>query len=288
MIKIKQKELKRWFGMRQNLLKYILILKLLVLSSLYITRGISALPLPKTSYVSHAPIDIDGNTEIDTFFSGDGTDGLSWETAHIIENLEINGTGNSAILIQNSDRYIIIKNCYLYNWESYWGGGFQGITLRNCQNIKITKNMIKDCGAGIEFISNGPNISVLDNEIFDCWWGIRFDDSSLHLISGNTIRKGTNHGITLMGDSNNNTITENNVKEFNDGAIYLDFNTDYNEVCHNCLQGIIDDRGDTNNCFDNNNCPPSIPGYPISIISFIVLSMPFVILVILRKKFKNY
>jgi parallel beta-helix repeat protein len=164
------------------------------------------------------------------------------------------------------------------------GGMYPGITIRNSQNIKIIGNKITECGNGIEAYTDATNITVRANEIYDCRVGIEFDDSSHNTISKNTIRNGVGFGISLMSDSDNNTITSNTIKEFDDGAIYLDYNTDYNEICQNCLQGTIDDRGDTNSCFDNDNCP-GIPGFSINLTIFALLGMS--VLLIVYKKFKK-
>lgn len=48
----------------------------------------SELPVIKAS-AEHSQIIISGNAELDAFCGGNGTTGMSWETAHIIGNFSI-------------------------------------------------------------------------------------------------------------------------------------------------------------------------------------------------------
>lgn len=71
--------------------------------------------VPSASSV-HPRIAINNNSELDAFCAGNGTDGLSWETAHVIRDLVITGSVSTpAVQIKNIDRYLIIENCTMVN-----------------------------------------------------------------------------------------------------------------------------------------------------------------------------
>ena len=42
----------------------------------------------------HSPISINGDAELTAFCAGNDTDGLSWATAHMIKDYEINAGGS--------------------------------------------------------------------------------------------------------------------------------------------------------------------------------------------------
>ena len=107
---------------------------------------------PKIS-TSHAMIVIIGDSELDSFCAGNGTDGTSWETAHVIENYEINSALISGITIDDTTRFLIIQNCIIDQSDSV------GIDLDNCTNIRIQNSTLE--------LNSGPAIAVEDcEEIF--------------------------------------------------------------------------------------------------------------------------
>ena len=107
---------------------------------------------PKIS-TSHSMIVIIGDSELDTFCAGNGTDGTSWETAHVIENYEINSALLNGITIDDTTRYLIIQNCIID--QSDMGG----INLNNCTNVKIQNCLIElNTGYGIGLFNITPEI----------------------------------------------------------------------------------------------------------------------------------
>jgi len=117
---------------------------------------------PSTS-VSHAPILINNNTELDTFCFGQGTDGLSWATAHVIEDYEINAGGSGAALfIQNTDLFLIIRNITATNAGASVDAG---IVLKNCTNVKITNCTTYSNGIHGISLQQTSNSIILDNWI---------------------------------------------------------------------------------------------------------------------------
>lgn len=281
---------------RNCLTKIFLILGLLIALNLLNSRTNKEyfFSIPKASS-AHTPIDINGNDEMDAFFSTDGTDGLSWETAHIISSYEINGSSNIAIQIRNADRHLIIKKCVLFtDWHIVLPSMTPCLSIKNCENIRIINNNIDNpTGFGIDIRDGSVNITISNNEITDCRTGIAITDSSYNFISKNTIKNINYFGIELRSGSSShcdyNIISENSITYCEEGGIYLDYNANYNEVCQNCLQNnevAIDDRSATNNCYNNDNCP-GIPGYSILMILGTILGALVLNLIGIRKRLKK-
>ena len=67
------------------------------------------------TYITHAPIVINSNADfgigINGVSAGDGTELNPW----IIEGWEIEGISGDAILIQNTNDYFVIQDCYLFD-----------------------------------------------------------------------------------------------------------------------------------------------------------------------------
>jgi parallel beta-helix repeat protein len=253
---------------------------------------------PKTS-VPFSPIELDGNAALDAWaiINSPGTDGLSWATAHVIENYEIDASGTDyGIRITNTDRYLIIRNCDVSNAPT-----LNGIHLTTCQNVKITEcyshdngdmgirvaassyiiisdNTVRRTYLGIVLL-NSENCTISNNIATNNWDGFDLVSCININVSGNTA-KNNECGI-YIGNSDNNTISGNTVSSnANYGGIYLESRCEYNEVydnivCNNKPFNILDE-GQNNNIYNNTfTCPESeIPGYPlIWIIGFVVISL---------------
>ena len=181
------------------------------------------------STIPHSPIYIDGNTEMDIFFAGNATDGLSWSSAYIIENLTVNANGlASGIEIRNSDRYLIIRNCALYDSGSQYYDA--GIELYYSNNVKIIQNSVYSNRDGISLYHSDNNTLINNNA------------------------SNNNRGIYLYY-SNNNTLTSNNASYNNDGIFLGD--SEYSELIsnnasNNNRNGIILDYSHYSLLFQNN------------------------------------
>jgi len=233
---------------------------------------------PKTSIV-HGPILINGNGELDAFCAGNGTDGLSWGTAHVIENLEIDAKPPSitnGIELHVIDRYLIIRNCTIIIGGTGVGGS--GIRLYTCDNIRIDNCTIE----GFEGVSNlysgmgfdgSNNIAVVNCTIEYCGqWSLSLRWCQRVNMSYNKIHDNSLDGIYQVDSDwsiiNNNTLTNNRY------GINLNPDSDNNHVFYNCIEnnelGNIKDDGSNNNIHDNDVCaadegvpPPAIPSYPL-------------------------
>lgn len=218
------------------------------------------------SSATDSPISINGDAALDAFCAGNGTDGLSWNTAHVIENFEIDaviaaGVG-SAIEIENTGKFLIIRSCVLRNSEGTWSAG--GIFLSHCQNISIV-----DC----DFSNNQVGISL--------WYSDRISMSENDISHGET-------GIRLS-HSNNNTIWNNEISYNDNVGVYLDSTTESNVVTENnfCENGIanVNDWGNYNQVFNNYGCPSTtIPSYDFLLIIVSTLLVVSVLIIFSRER----
>ena len=162
-------------------------------------------------YEQHFYILINGNSELDDFCSGNGTDGTQ-SNPHIIENYAIDAGGvGSGIKIQNTNRYLIIRNCttinsgsdYSPNWDS-------GIMLSSSSNINIT------------------GCNSFYNE-----YGLYIEYSQNIVIHNNNISFNNGNGISLIDSTKNSEITLNNASYNKVDGICLQFGSDNNVVSGN-------------------------------------------------------
>lgn len=193
--------------------------------------------IPKAS-TTHSRISIDGNAALDAFSAGKGTDGLSWDTAHVIEDLEIDAGGlYSGIDIRNTNRFLIIRRVTIIN--SGTTGTFpiyldSGISLSSVKNVKITECDVNNNHGGITLINSNYNI-ISDNIISNNGYkGILPTNSSHNIISGNTVSSSGFVGIELNYHSFNNTISDNTVSN---NAIGIDSrdSSNYNTISGNTV-----------------------------------------------------
>jgi len=202
--------------------------------------------IPKASTL-HSPISLNGNEALDTFCAGNGTDGLSWDTAHVIEDLEIDagGTG-SGIYIKNTTRFLIIRNCNIIDsgLQDYSPNYIDsGIFLTMVKNVKIIECDLSDNNVGIAlFYSINNNISnnnASNNEfgiqVRDCinnsilgnifsyikWTALLMTNSSFNNISDNDASHNVRYGIYLHQYCDNNTVSDNDASYNQLGGIKL-------------------------------------------------------------------
>ncbi len=185
---------------------------------------------------NHAPIDINGNGELDAFCSGLGTDGLSWSTAHRIENYTIDGQGSGyPIRIRNTDRYLIIRNCTLKNSGGITRGG---IDLYNSSNVWIANSTMINNGYGIK-ASTQPgdfeeNLIISGNNISKNYNGIGGDYFNKTHIYNNNITDNTNAAL-IFQDLQNSIIEFNNFSNNQYGLTLFDtiFDSKHNRILYN-------------------------------------------------------
>lgn len=191
------------------------------------------------------PISVNGNDELDALakelqwdVDGDG----SVERPYIIADLHIGEAGRAGISIQNTDRYIIIKNCNISGARSSelaQGAAIlllgvsnvtiegndlylndYGISISSSNNISVNNNnIISSEYSGIE-IDGSENVTITNNRFEACEYGdsICLYESRDCLLKGNRIIGGYT-GIYVSG-SDSNTISENEIIDTVDG-VYL-------------------------------------------------------------------
>ncbi|MHA1846556.1 MAG: right-handed parallel beta-helix repeat-containing protein, partial [Promethearchaeota archaeon] len=188
---------------------------------------------------THASILIQSNTELDAFISGEGFPGNgTLANPYIIENLEIDANATaSAIDIQNTNEYLIIRNCSLINANSS-SAYIAGLKLTNATNINATNNTIFNNRYGVYMLQSSNNTIYLNN------------------VSGNV-----EHGINVRSISNDNHFFMNIIRE-NGGDGYIQYlassNTiEHNNITNNTGHGIHFDKSSSNavsyNIVENNS-----------------------------------
>ena len=165
----------------------------------------------------HAPIYLVGNAAVDQYFAGNGTDGLSWATADVMQNLQINANQqSSAITIINSTRYIQIGNVSCsFAEESSKNipgyppmGQYAGIDLEGCQNVNISDAEISTCDFGIYAFTCSnltmSNIAISSSNSFGLW----LDHTSYCNIQQLLVANSGESGILMQTDDNDNTFQQ--------------------------------------------------------------------------------
>ena len=140
------------------------------------------------SATRYSPIKIYSNAELNAFCAGDGTDGTE-NNPHVIENYVIDISSepfSNAIIIQNTNLYLIIQNCRITACGYSDEGNHPSIGLWNCSNVAIRNNVIANAYIGIYLESSGNNV-----------------------VSNNNCSSNLDKGIYLHS-SDNNRITDNN------------------------------------------------------------------------------
>jgi parallel beta-helix repeat protein len=169
-----------------------------------------------TLLISHEPIRIDGNSALEAFCAGNGTNGLSWETAFTIENYSITSGNESGIFINSTDKFLIINNCSI---ENFLASKEYGIEIQNCSNILITMCSLINSTYGIYLDSSTNNTLIQNNCSFNDY-GITLVNSESNTLFNNTVLHNIRDGIRFTGSSNNNIST--NTVNFNKwNGIYL-------------------------------------------------------------------
>ncbi|MHA1667356.1 MAG: NosD domain-containing protein [Candidatus Heimdallarchaeaceae archaeon] len=171
-------------------------------------------PTPSFSYISHAPILIHSDLDLETLgFPGTGVA----EDPYRIEHYNITTSNGSAISITNTTKYIIVSECFLYAEKD-------AIFLEHIQDGKITisNNFCYTKRENSILISYSNNITVRNNTCTTKGLeGIRIVHSNGCTIIENTCMNNNWDGIFLRA-SNNTLVKGNRVHHNNKGGIYAD------------------------------------------------------------------
>ncbi len=147
-----------------------------------------------------------GNAAIEDFFTGNGTDGLSWASAHVLEDIEIDAQGGgSAIEINDTSLYLVIRNCTLFNATGTPESA--GIKLHNCTHVHVDNCSLHSNMLGL--LADHVNNSIFSlNLVHDNFYGVQLSFSQNNSISSNTFFWNAYETLRL-DDASNNTLALN-------------------------------------------------------------------------------
>lgn len=230
----------------------------------------------------HAPIIIDGNSALDVFPNKTGS-GIVGDP-YVIENLEININGlGSGIVIKNTDKYLIVRNCTIENSGILVNETDAGIKLDNVDNIIISNNHLLNNLFGIYLRNSYDNNITSNNLLNNSESGVFLLFSDGNSVSYNNIT-GNQYGIRVGQSGNNeifmNSITVENECIFVESGVNNDIH-DNNLYCEGDIEPEPEPPGPPY---------PIYPDPPVSVIVpvVIVISVTFIIgwRVLKRKKYK--
>ncbi len=198
----------------------------------------------------YEPINITGNEEMDAFSDWSSGDGLSPETAYILDNVSIDGEGAvAAIVINGTDRHLRIRDCRLYITS---GGKGSGLYLEGCRNVSVWDNEFPGTGSAIVIV-RCQSIQVVQNTITNqSSNGILVDRSRAIIITLNEI-SWCDEAVTVR-DSRDVMVIINEITA-SDWGIYLYLTNgcsiQTNEIWWNVNTGIHVDHADNNSIYKN-------------------------------------
>lgn len=227
-----------------------------------------------TLKVSEPPISVTGNSALASVADkGDGSPG----TPYYIENRVINGSGlaSSGIMLRDIDAYLVVNNCTVTDTDDNYSGillwnvtncmvgnctvlrCYEGIYTYQCWygEVDIANNVVSNNRhSGIHLLYDSVNITVRENLVeYNGFNGIGIEGTGNYGNNAwnNTCRYNSMHGITLLANSENNTVTENYIVENERHGIYLRLsahgsNLSNNQIYFNNWDGInIEDTNHT-------------------------------------------
>jgi parallel beta-helix repeat protein len=172
-----------------------------------------------TSYVTHAPIVITGNSEFKAangVARGSGT----VSNPYIIEGWDIasGGTYNECISITDTTAYVVIQNCHLY------GSGATAVDLTGVHNADVRSNLIDSGMTGIS-VSLGVNIAVSTNTVTNMdAVGIQVQGSQQMNVSDNEATL-VELDCILVVDSHDMIVSNNTASSSNNTGMMIDNGT---------------------------------------------------------------
>nr|MDO8118209.1 PKD domain-containing protein [Candidatus Sigynarchaeota archaeon] len=184
--------------------------------------------VPVSSF--HPAFALLSNAELDAFCAGNGTDGLTWATAHVIENLIIDAMGvgagfsQSCIELSTITRYVIIRNCTLYGATNFIGSG---VFLDACMNVRIENCTIRGNVIGVYVFGNNGFHNILNNTIIDNqYYQVNIWEGAFHttphdiIVNWNYLAGGM-AGL-FIADCENITATSNIIQNNTWTSIYIE------------------------------------------------------------------
>jgi parallel beta-helix repeat protein len=146
----------------------------------------------------------------------------------LTDNITTTGGGNGIVILKDN----IVLDGAGYTIQS--SSSNFGFDVSGRRNITIRNICIKKFGVGIYlFNSNSCSISkcVVDNNLENVW----LEQSNNNAISENNVKSAGNHGIVLRTSSENNTVTQNQLQNNPEGIML--WHSRYNSVFANFVNG---------------------------------------------------
>ncbi len=198
------------------------------------------------------PISINSNEDLNNLklqgiITGEGTE----ENPYILEDLVIDTDfSGPAILIENTDAYLILSNCTVINSGTNLDDAVDaGITIASCSNIKIM-NCILDNNERTIGLYGSFNNTVINNEILNSnLYAISISGAHYNQILNNTLIDNENFAIDIY-ESSNNFISGNNITDNHGGIeMFLSNNNIFveNQISGSTEQGIYMPWSNENN-----------------------------------------
>ncbi|MHA1996562.1 MAG: NosD domain-containing protein, partial [Promethearchaeota archaeon] len=183
---------------------------------------------------AHSPIIIDGNTEMDNFFSGNSSMGGNETNPYILDNFTIDAGGSgSGIYIKNTDRNLIISNCSINNSGS--GLTDSGIKLEFCYNITIDTCVSDSNRVGLYAYQSEDLVIQDSNFTQNLDYGAYIDTSSSLSFFNCKFDNNSDTGMQLYRSENTN-VTSCNFSDNSDYGLKVNENSRENNIFYNNFQ----------------------------------------------------
>ncbi len=200
-----------------------------------VTSSIRSLSIQ--SYLSHDPISVSNDTELDAIaVDGNGTE----VNPYLLEGWNITTQGSYGIDIQNTTKYFIIRDCWVTVEDV---NGISGIYIRNITDntALISNNICNNNNWGGIFLSMARNSTVVNNTCSrNNGVGIYLESAGNSTVVGNTCSGNMIRGISIRYSESvvivNNTCTSNS-----DEGLSLEYSgnsTAENNTCTQNYHGI--------------------------------------------------
>ncbi|MHA1745562.1 MAG: NosD domain-containing protein [Promethearchaeota archaeon] len=198
---------------------------------------------PKNAWVSDPLIEILSNEALDNFCAGNGTDGLTPATAHVIQDFYMDASGSGTVVfLENVTRYLIIQNCFIEMSGS--SGTDAGIAIINGANIIIRNCVIRNNGRHGIYIQNSNSILIdASNISSNAQIGVYYTSTNNSMVMNSFISENAWEGIYYTVNCHNNAIQNNTLSSNRAGAYSYKSSTHLtitdNDIIDNDNEGIF-------------------------------------------------
>ena len=154
----------------------------------------SAGPPGAPTYVSHAPILIDGDA---AFVPANGVTGGTGTPSdpYVIEGWEIDASAATGIWIVNTQAHAVVRDVFIYGGDTT----YDGILLDTTANVVVQGTVLNGNAYGVVAYASTA-ITIADNRVTNSFWeGILVESSSFAVVRGNDVQLAGVYGIDVFG-----------------------------------------------------------------------------------------